>query len=89
VNAILVAAALPPERRNVPFPVAYLAGAAVEAAWRLARRSGEPPLTRFLARQLSTAHWFDLTAARRDLGYRPLVTTAVGLTRLASALQRP
>ena len=39
--------------------------------WRLLRRPGEPPMTRFLARQLATAHWFDISAARRDLGYAP------------------
>ncbi len=40
-------------------------------------------MTRFLAHQLSTAHWFDITAARRDLGYRPAVTIPEGLDRLA------
>ena len=45
-------------------------------------REDEPPLTRFAANQLATAHWYDLSAARRDLGYVPRVSTAEGLERL-------
>lgn len=86
VNGILRAAGLPEEHRSVPFPIAYAAGAAAEVAWRLARRTDEPPLTRFLVRQLATAHWFDLAAARRDLGYEPQVSTEEGLARLTLSL---
>ncbi len=86
VNRILVAAGLPPVTATVPFPLAYAGGAAAELAWRALRRSDEPPMTRFLARQLATAHWFDLSAARRDLGYRPRVTVQEGLDRLRAEL---
>lgn len=86
VNGILAAAGLPPVRATVPLPVAVAAGAVAEMAWRLLRRDGDPPLTRFLARQLATAHWFDLTAVRRDLGYAPRVSLDEGLRRLAAAL---
>ena len=44
-------------------------------------------MTRFLARELSTAHWYNLTAARRDLGYAPEVTIEEGLARLARSFQ--
>ena len=36
------------------------------------RLASEPPMTRFVAEQLATAHWFDIGAAKRDLGYVPL-----------------
>jgi nucleoside-diphosphate-sugar epimerase len=49
----------------------------------LLRRDDEPPLTRFLAEQLGTAHWFDLRPARDDLGWSPSVSIDDGLTRLA------
>jgi nucleoside-diphosphate-sugar epimerase len=87
VNAILAAAGLPAERRRVPFPLAYAAGAVAEGAWRVARRSDDPPLTRFVVRQLATDHWFDLGGAARDLGYRPRVSTAEGLDALAASLR--
>jgi nucleoside-diphosphate-sugar epimerase len=44
-------------------------------------------MTRFVARELSTAHWFDIRAARRDLKYVPEVTTEEGLRRLAEYLK--
>ena len=86
VNAILAAAGLPAESRTVPLPVAEVAGAAVEVVWRLLRRQSDPPMTRFLARQLATAHWFDISAAWRDLGYRPQVGLDEGFRRLALSL---
>lgn len=77
--------------RHVPFPVAALAGIAVDAIWaaRLAlpglRTPGDPPLTRFLAEQLATAHWFDQRRTRSALGWTPRVSLAEGLTRLGRA----
>ena len=43
-------------------------------------------MTRFLAHQLSSAHWFDIGAARRDFGYRPKISTAEGMKRLGAWL---
>ena len=85
INAILSAAGLPPEHRSVPLPVALAAGAAAEGVWRALRRQDEPPMTRFLAQQLATSHWFDISAARRDLGYEPQVGLDEGFRRLAAA----
>ena len=48
---------------------------------------GEPRMTRFVARELATSHWFDLTAARRDLGYKPRVSTDEGLRRLKESFK--
>jgi nucleoside-diphosphate-sugar epimerase len=53
----------------------------------MARIRSEPPMTRFVAKQLATSHWYDLTAAKRDLGYTPQVTIAEGLSRLREWLQ--
>ena len=86
-NEILAAAGLPPEQRSVPLRAAVAAGAAAEGVWRLLGRSDDPPMTRFLAHQLATAHWFDISAARRDLGYVPQVGLDEGLRRLAASLQ--
>lgn len=87
VNRILAAAGASPISRRVPSGVAFVAGAILEGVYRGLRLRGEPPMTRFVARQLSTAHWFDLTAARRDLGYVPTVSTEEGLHRLAASLK--
>ncbi len=87
VNGILRAAGLPPVQRSVPAGVAWFAGALMEGSYRLLGKTEEPRMTRFLAHQLSTAHWFDITAARRDLGYAPRVTIAEGLERLERSLR--
>jgi nucleoside-diphosphate-sugar epimerase len=47
----------------------------------------EPPMTRFLASQLSMSHWFDISAARRDFGYAPQVSTEEGMRRLGEWLR--
>jgi len=67
---------LPGPRGRISATGAYRLGAALEACWRLLRLSGEPPMTRFVATQLGTSHWFDIGAARRDLGYEPSRTMA-------------
>ena len=85
VNALLAAAGAPPVTKTLPFGVAYAIGAACEAAWTLLPLAGEPPLTRFLAEQLATTHWYDMAPATRDFGYVPRVTIAEGLARLAAS----
>ena len=84
INGIVTAAGLPPCTRSVPGWLAFAVGALAELMWTLTRRDDEPPMTRFIARQLATAHWYDISAARRDLDFRPEeLPTAEGLRRLA------
>ncbi len=85
INALLHAAGAPPVTKTLPFGAAYALGAVCEAAWTLLPLSGEPPLTRFLAEQLATTHWYDMGPATRDFDYLPKVTIAEGLHRLASS----
>jgi len=86
INRILAATDLPPVAKHVPPAVAFAAGAVLEAAYRILRLPGEPRMTRFVARQLSTAHWFDPAGAQRDLGYTPEVSLDEGMQRLAHAI---
>jgi nucleoside-diphosphate-sugar epimerase len=69
--------------RSVPFAAAWLAGAAVEGIWTISRRRDLPPLNRFMAEQLATAHWFDQRRTRAALGWAPRVGLDEGFTRLA------
>ncbi len=84
VSGICGAAGVPFAPRSVPRRVGLVAGAAVERVWPVVKGAQEPPLTRFLAEQLSTAHWFDPRPARDDLGWEPTVTIDDGLRRLAA-----
>ena len=86
VNAILAAGGKPPVRRTISRRRAAMIGSVLEWLFRILRLPGEPPMTRFVAEELAAAHWFDISAAKRDLGYRAEVTTEAGLKKLADAL---
>jgi nucleoside-diphosphate-sugar epimerase len=88
VNRILAAADIPPVTRSISPRLAYTVGCLCEGAWGMLRLSGEPPMTRFVAHELASAHWFDISAARRDLGYQPEVSIDDGLVRLRQWLHR-
>lgn len=85
VNSLLRAVGAPPVTKAIPFKAAYALGAMFEWLWRLMPLRGEPPMTRFLAEQLATTHWYDMAPARRDFGYVPKVSFAEGLARLRAA----
>lgn len=82
INLILGAAGTGPVTRKMPYPLARASAAFMETAWKLARVKTEPPLTSFVLQQLTSAHWFDISAARRDLGYKPEVTIEQGIQKL-------
>jgi nucleoside-diphosphate-sugar epimerase len=82
INHFLKAAGLAPVRRMISRPLALAAAGLLEMSTLVAGRNGEPAMTRFLVRQLSTTHWFNIDAARRDLGYEPRVSIPEGLRRL-------
>lgn len=87
LNGILAAANLPPVTRTLPHRVVWCIGAVLEFIHTVFRLPGEPKMTRFVADELGKSHWFDISAARRDLGYEPLVSTEEGLKKLAEWLK--
>ena len=87
VNWMLAAAGLLPVTRTVPVPVALALAWSFETVNRLTGSAEEPRLTMFMAREMSTAHWFNISAAKRDFGYTPRVTTKEGLKRLTEHLR--
>ena len=87
MDGILAAAGLDPIDRIVPEKLAYGAGFILELIYGILRLKGEPPMTRFVAKQLSTDHWFDISAARKDLGYKPAISISEGFKRLAESLK--
>jgi len=87
IDAILNAAELPPVQRSISPRAAQALGAVLETVYRGLGIDAEPPMTRFVAKELATSHWFNIDAARRDLGYAPKVSTEEGLQRLAAWLR--
>lgn len=86
IDQLLGLAGLPPVRRGISYQVAWRVGALYEAAYKLAGIGSEPPMTRFLAAQLATDHYFDIGRARRDFGYVPRISTDEGMERLGREL---
>ncbi|MBI5382749.1 MAG: NAD-dependent epimerase/dehydratase family protein [Opitutae bacterium] len=87
INGLLTALGEPPVTRRISLGAASALGAVCEAAWRVLPLRGEPPMTRFVAAELAKEHWFDISAARRDLGYVPRVSMAEGTTELVAHLR--
>ncbi|WP_407320103.1 NAD-dependent epimerase/dehydratase family protein [Isoptericola halotolerans] len=84
LSGICRAGGVEPPRWRVPAGLARTAGGVIEAVWRVRPGADEPPMTRFLAEQLSTAHWFDQRAVHAELGWRPAVSIDEGMRRLAA-----
>ena len=82
INRILDAGGLPPVNRSTSPALAYALGMILEGTYGLLGRTEEPLMTRFLARQLCTEHWYDLGAAQRDFGYTPAVSLDTGMQHL-------
>jgi 2-alkyl-3-oxoalkanoate reductase len=87
IDRILAAAGEGPVTRHISPGLAMAAGTVAEWIYKILPLGDEPPMTRFLASQLSTAHWYDISAARRDLGFEPAVSIDEGLQRLADHLR--
>jgi len=86
LNKILHCADLPPVTKRVPARLAYIVGTVLEKVYLWLGKTEEPLMTRFVARQLSTSHYFDISAAKADLGYQPLVSIDEGMQRLKDSL---
>jgi 2-alkyl-3-oxoalkanoate reductase len=87
IDRIVDAAGAPPTTKTVPLKLARVVGAVSELVYRGFRLPGEPLMTRFLAEQLATAHWFDISAAKRDFGYEPRVSIDDGMDKLRDYLR--
>jgi nucleoside-diphosphate-sugar epimerase len=88
IGEILKAAGLGPIKRSVPAGPALAYGVLLETYYKVFRKGKEPPLSRFLVKELITSHWYDISAARKELGYEPKVTMDEGLKRLKDWFDR-
>ncbi len=84
IDGFLKRVDVPPITRSVSPRLALFMGGILEWVWRTFGRQGEPPMTRFVAAEMATSHWYDLTGARTDFGYTPRVGPEEGLERAAA-----
>ena len=87
INRLLTSLSIPPVTKSISYGMARNLGWFLEGIYRVFGFSGEPRMTRFLASQLATSHYFDISRARRDLNYKPVVSPEEGMKRLLKSLQ--
>jgi nucleoside-diphosphate-sugar epimerase len=82
VSAMLDTQGVQAPSRSLPAPVASAAAVAAEGAWSVLPLPGEPPVTRFAFWASSQECTIDISKARRELGYEPVVSREEGLAEL-------
>jgi 2-alkyl-3-oxoalkanoate reductase len=87
IDEVLALTGIAPVERSISLKAAWRLGAALEFAYRVLGLSAEPRMTRFLAAQLGTSHFFDIGRARHDFGYHPKISTSEGMRRLGETLR--
>jgi nucleoside-diphosphate-sugar epimerase len=85
IGGLIETQGVTPSERSVPRPVATLLATTMEGVSKLARRPTAPALTRWIVCVMARNRSYDITAAKRDLGYEPSVTFEQGLTSMRTA----
>ena len=74
-------------KRSLPLGLVYRMAGAAEWVYRTLNLSSEPPMTRWVAVELAKDHYFNISAARSELGYEPVVGMEEGLRTLVASMQ--
>jgi len=86
IGGLLKAAGKDTQIQPVSPGLTIAAGTVLEITWKFLKLKSEPPITRWAAEHLSTAHWYDISAAKRDLGYKANVSISEGMKILTAYL---
>ena len=81
VNALLEQLEVPPVTKSIPLSLARTIGGVLETVYYMFKLKGEPRLTRFLANELALSHYYDISRAKQDFGYRPQFSMAEAVAR--------
>jgi nucleoside-diphosphate-sugar epimerase len=85
VTAMLRTQGVEPPGRSLPGWTAAPLARMAEAAWKLLPLQGDPPMTTFRSWLLTQECTIDISKARNELGYEPIVTHEQGLAELRQA----
>lgn len=89
IDRLLMALELPLVERTVSFKTAWVLGVILERIYGLLKIKREPLMTRFVAAQLATSHYFDISNAKKDFGYTPVISPDTGMEQMIRYLQSP
>lgn len=87
INDLLRALDYPIVEKAVSYKTACLVGTGLETIYRVLKIKKEPPMTRFVAAQLATSHYFNIAKAKRDFGYRPVIGQKEGMEAMVNHLR--
>lgn len=87
VNELLARLGIPPVKRKISLPAARVIGGLLEFTYRTLGLKGEPRLTRFLANELALSHYYDISRAKQDFGYRPQMSMEDAITRTVESFK--
>lgn len=85
VTALLETQGVEPPDRSIPAWSAAPLARVAEATWKLLPLSGTPPMTTFRSWLLTQECTIDISKARAELGYTPVVSREQGLAELSAA----
>ena len=89
INNLLSRLGISVVSRKISYSNAMRLGTFLELVYGVLGLKSEPPMTRFLASQLATSHYFDISKAKKDFDYHPLVSQKEGINQLISSLKSP
>lgn len=87
INDLLRSLDHPVVQKTVSYRTARRVGALFEMVYGILRIKKEPPMTRFVAAQLATSHYFNIAKAKRDFGYAPVIGQKEGMAAMVSHLK--
>ncbi|MDR2768956.1 MAG: NAD-dependent epimerase/dehydratase family protein [Puniceicoccales bacterium] len=87
ISQLLIRLNIPCVHKRIPYKVAYWMGGIFEILYKILCVTKQPPMTRFLAKELAKDHYFDISAAKMDLQYLPKISNEEGLDRLITWLK--
>lgn len=88
LNSLLIALKVPTIKQKISLPIAYAIGSMLEFVWRVFKLKSEPPMTRFVAIELAKDHYFNISKAQKDLGYKPVYTMSEAIKKTVEDLKR-
>jgi nucleoside-diphosphate-sugar epimerase len=89
VTEMLSTQGVQPPDRSLPAWIAGPLAVGSEAAWRLLPLPGPPPLNRFSSWIMTQECTIEISKARRELGYEPVVSKEEGMAELRAAASTP
>ncbi len=87
INNLIQSLGIEPVKKSISFKMAYKMGSFLEKMHKVFLPKKEPLITRFLATELAKDHFFNISNAKKDLGYSPLIGTEEGLKLLIPTLK--